>query len=180
VSAQFVVIVRGRTMSIRFLSHVANPRSNGQEILFAMNSVICDNDERTSPKGRPPMRPYSATLLDHVLAPRNAGEIETPDVIGTASLGGRAPYVRIYLQVDAGVIERVTFQTFGCGVSIACCSALTEMAGGKAVADARSISAADLLEALTGIPQEKQFCAAMAIDALRDALDQLSCKSTSS
>jgi NifU-like protein involved in Fe-S cluster formation len=116
---------------------------------------------------------YSANLLDHVLAPRNAGSMDTPDAFGTASLGGRAPHVTIYLKVEGDVVKQATFQTFGCGVSIACCSVLTEMVCEMPVTDARLITGGDLIAALSGVPQEKKFCAGMAVDALQQALDKL-------
>ncbi len=119
------------------------------------------------------MSRYSATLLDHVLSPRNGGAMDAPDAIGKASLAGRAPYVTIYLQVRQGVVTKAMFQTFGCGVSIACCSVLTEMITGRTVADCRSLTGASLIEALAGIPPEKQFCADMAVEALQQALIHL-------
>ena len=119
------------------------------------------------------MSRYSARLLDHVLSPRNGGAMDSPDAIGKASLAGRAPYVTIYLQVRQGVVTKAMFQTFGCGVSIACCSVLTEMITGRALIDCRSLTGESLIETLAGIPPEKQFCADMAIDALQDALANL-------
>jgi NifU-like protein involved in Fe-S cluster formation len=119
------------------------------------------------------MSSYSATLLDHVRSPRNGGAMESPHVVGTADLGGRAPHVKMYLRVRNGLIERAMFQTYGCGVSIACCSALTEMVTGTALADCRLLTGWSLIDRLAGIPDEKQFCAQMAVDALKDAINKL-------
>ncbi len=119
------------------------------------------------------MSRYSATLLDHAMSPRNGGALESPDAVGKASLGGRAPYVTIYLLASQGVVTRAMFQTYGCGVSIACCSALTEMIAGSPIADCQSLTGLSLIENLAGIPEEKLFCAHMAVEALQEALAQL-------
>lgn len=117
--------------------------------------------------------PYSSTLADHFNSPRNAGEMESPDAVGRASLNDRPPHVVIYLSVNDGVVVKASFQTFGCGYSIASCSALTEMITGKTIEACASILADDLIKALDGMPEHKQFCAELAIDALRDGIGKL-------
>ncbi len=119
------------------------------------------------------MSGYPATLLDHALAPRNGGVMESPDAVGRASLDGRAPRIAIYLRVAEGRVTGAMFQAFGCGVTIACCSALTEMVAGRFVDECRRFTPQAIDEVLSGIPAEKQFCAQLAIDALRDALMRL-------
>jgi len=99
--------------------------------------------------------------------------MDAADAVGKASLGGRAPYVTIYLKAQDAIVTRAMFQTFGCGISIACCSMLTEMIGGSSVADCGTLTGESLIEALSGIPADKQFCAHLAVEALRDALSHL-------
>ena len=116
------------------------------------------------------MLPYSSTVADHFNSPRNAGEMESPDSVGRATFGGRAPRVVIYLKVHAGTVRSATFLTFGCGYAIASCSALTEMVKDVSVADCQAICADDLIKALDGLPTHREFCAQVAIDALHDAI----------
>jgi len=111
--------------------------------------------------------------MEHVQAPRNGGAMDAAHAAGRASLGGRAPYVTIYLKARDAIVTKAMSQTFGCGVSIACCSALTEMITGRSVADCETLTGESLIESLSGIPADKQFCAHMAVDALRDALSHL-------
>ena len=82
--------------------------------------------------------------------------------------------MKLYLRREGDAISRATFQTFGCGFSIACCSMLTEMVTGRSVEECRKLTAAELGEALGGLPPEKQFCADLAVEALQDGLRQLS------
>ncbi len=118
--------------------------------------------------------PYSSTLWDHFNSPRNAGELKDADAVGKANINGRAPRFAIYLKAIDDKVAKASFQTFGCGYSIAACSALTEMVTGKTISECREITADQLVAALDGMPEEKRFCADMAVAALRDALAQLS------
>lgn len=116
----------------------------------------------------------SSKVMDHVTSPRNAGEMAAADGVGKASLDGSAPYVTIYIKIADDRIERATFQTFGCGYSIATCSVLTELVAGSLLSEALKLSPETLLECLHAVPPEKEFCAGMAVDALRNAINDLS------
>jgi NifU-like protein involved in Fe-S cluster formation len=96
--------------------------------------------------------------------------MDEPDAVGRASLGGRAPYVTIFLKVSGDRISKAMFQTFGCGYSIASCSVLTEIVAGLTLGECRVLDANSVIMVLVGIPQEKHFCAQLAIDALTQAL----------
>jgi nitrogen fixation protein NifU and related proteins len=113
--------------------------------------------------------PFSDTLMDHFQRPRNVGPLDGPCVIGVSSLHGVAPRMRIWLDVRCDVVARAGFQAFGCGVSIACASVLTELV---LVQDAAMLTAEQVRIALDGVPEEKGFCVDLAISALRDALNQ--------
>jgi NifU-like protein involved in Fe-S cluster formation len=108
--------------------------------------------------------------MDHFQKPRNAGALEEYDGVGEASLDGRAPRMKIYVALDKGLISRAGFETFGCGVSIACGSAITEMALGRAPTECLAFDENKLVEVLGGVPPEKQFCADLAVRALRAAV----------
>lgn len=104
------------------------------------------------------MDPYSAKLMDHFRAPRNAGRMDDADVIGRGSLNGRPPCTEIYLKISQSAVQRTSFTTFGCGVSIACASVVTEMLAGRKRTDCADITESRVIEALDGIPSEKGFC----------------------
>ena len=64
------------------------------------------------------------------------------------------------------------FQTFGCGSCIASASVLTEMVESRQLTQCLVISQSDVIEALDGMPPEKQFCARLAVEALHNAISQ--------
>jgi nitrogen fixation protein NifU and related proteins len=116
------------------------------------------------------MAKYSETLTDHVLAPRNGGSIENPDLVGHAGAPGRGAFMIIYLRLEDDRIAAAKYHTIGCGPTIASGSMLTEMIVGKTIAQCGEITSEKLIEALDGVPPEKLHCPALAVSALRDAL----------
>ncbi len=113
---------------------------------------------------------YSKTVMDHFRNPRNVGEIENPD--GTGEVGNPlcGDMMTIYLKIKDDVIEDIKFQTFGCGSAIAVSSMLTEMAKGKPLDEAKTITNKDVAEALEGLPKNKLHCSNLGADALQQAI----------
>jgi len=115
---------------------------------------------------------YSKELMDHFMNPRNAGRMEDPD--GHSEVGspqcGDAMTLDIRVD-DDDVISDVRFQTFGCAGAIASASALTEMAKGRSLAEARKIRNSEVAAFLGGMPPEKYHCSVMGHDAMAGAID---------
>jgi len=112
-------------------------------------------------------------VLDHAASPSNRGTMESPSAVGMANLGGQPPEVIVYLHVSGDTVLRATFEAHGCGYTIACCSVLTEMIEGKSVELCGTLTPAAILAVLGEIPAHRQFCAALAVQALRDAVAKL-------
>ena len=112
----------------------------------------------------------SQEVQDHFERPRNAGAIDDPDGVGTHGSPAGGPFIQIFVKVRSDLLEDVSFKTFACGHTIACCSKLTEMVKGKSIEDARQVAPEELLEAVGGLPLGKQHCPGMAISALRQAI----------
>lgn len=114
----------------------------------------------------------SSGVADHFQSPRNATPLPHPTVVGTSDLNGAAPRVAIELEVARDVVKKTAFRAFGCGHLIACCSALTELSIGP-LGECSRITAQDVIAALNGLPDNKLFCADLAVAALQDALKKL-------
>jgi nitrogen fixation NifU-like protein len=109
---------------------------------------------------------YSHTVIDHVVNPRNVGNIEAAD--GYASVTGPCgDTMEIWLKVKDGTIVRATFMTDGCGTTIAAGSMVTEMVKGKGISQALRTSQEDVLSALGGLPEESEHCALLAANTLK-------------
>ena len=108
---------------------------------------------------------YSDKVIDHFTNPRNVGEIENPDGVGTVGNAKCGDIMRIYLD-----IRDCKFKTFGCGAAVASSSMATEMVKGKTIYEALEVTNKAVMEALDGLPQVKIHCSLLAEEAIHAAL----------
>jgi len=113
---------------------------------------------------------FSETVIEYAYNPRNMGELRDANGVGKI-MGTCGDTVQIQIRVaDERIIES-RFITDGCGTSIACGSMLTEMITGKTIEDARAITSEELLRSLDGLPEEHVHCSVLAVNVLREAID---------
>jgi NifU-like protein involved in Fe-S cluster formation len=112
--------------------------------------------------------------------PKNLGEMEGADAVGTVGRSDCGDMLRMWVKFKdengRKVIDRATFQTFGCQTAIAVASVATEMIRGKTSAEALSMSGEELSSPLGPLPPMKIHCAQLVEDALRSALDPTAAK----
>lgn len=114
---------------------------------------------------------YSEKVMEHFSNPRNVGEIEDADGVGTVGNPVCGDLMTIYIKVKDNIIEDIKFKTFGCGAAIATSSMVTEMAMGKTLEEALAITRNDVADELEGLPPVKMHCSNLAADALHAAID---------
>jgi len=114
---------------------------------------------------------YSEKVLDHFRNPRNVGEIEDPDGVGTVGNPVCGDVMSIYIKVNDDKIADIKFRTFGCGAAIATTSMTTELAKGKTLDEAMEITRKEVAEKLGGLPPVKMHCSNLATDALHEAIE---------
>ncbi len=113
---------------------------------------------------------YSEKVLDHFAHPRNVGEIEDADGVGTVGNPQCGDIMRMFLKIEDGVIKDVKFKTFGCGAAIATSSMATEMIKGKTIDEALTLTNKAVVEALEGLPPVKIHCSVLAEEAVKAAV----------
>jgi nitrogen fixation NifU-like protein len=113
-------------------------------------------------------------IEEAVKNPRNLGEMQDADAVGTVGSADCGDMLRMWVKFkeEGGrkVIDRATFQTFGCQTAIAVASVATEMLAGKTVAEAQAMSGEELAAPLGALPPVKIHCAQLVEGALRSAL----------
>ena len=114
---------------------------------------------------------YSDRVMDHFLNPRNVGEIEDPDGVGTVGNPVCGDVMRIYLKIKGNRIVDVKFKTFGCAAAVATSSMVTELVKGKTVEEALAITNKAVVDALDGLPKNKVHCSVLAEKALKAAIE---------
>ena len=113
---------------------------------------------------------YSEKVIDHFTNPRNVGEIENASGVGTVGNAKCGDIMRIYLDIQDGVIKDAKFKTFGCGAAVATSSMATELIIGKTVEEALKVTNEAVMEALNGLPPVKVHCSVLAEEAIHAAL----------
>jgi nitrogen fixation protein NifU and related proteins len=106
--------------------------------------------------------------------PKNLGELAGADAVGTVGSEECGDMLRMWVKFKEvqgkRVIDKATFQTFGCETAIAVASLATELISGKTVEEALTMSGDDLAAPLGPLPPLKIHCAQLVEGALRSAL----------
>jgi len=113
---------------------------------------------------------YSEKVLEHFRNPRNVGEFDQPDGVGVEGNPVCGDLMEIQILVEDGRIKDARFKTFGCGSAIATSSMVTEMAKGKTLEEALTITREHVAGELDGLPPQKMHCSNLAADALHKAI----------
>ncbi len=114
---------------------------------------------------------YSEKVMDHFTNPRNVGEMDDADGIGSEGNPVCGDAMKIFIKVKDDKITDAKFQTFGCGAAIAVSSIVTEMVKGMTLDEAMNVTKASLSEALDGLPPQKMHCSNLGADALHKAIE---------
>ena len=111
---------------------------------------------------------------DAIRNPSNLGEMTGADAVGTAGGADCGDMLRMWIKFreEGGkrVIDKATFQSFGCQTAIAVASMATELIKGKTPGEALAMSGEALSEPLGPLPPMKIHCAQLVEDALKNAL----------
>ena len=106
--------------------------------------------------------------------PRNLGEMENADAVGSVGSPDCGDMLRMWIKFKEEdgrkIIDRATFQSFGCQTAIAVASVATELLAGKTIAEAKSLTGEELAAPLGALPPVRIHCAQLVEGALRNAL----------
>jgi nitrogen fixation protein NifU and related proteins len=116
---------------------------------------------------------YSAELLDHFQNPRNTGEVESPDSSAQLENPACGDILELTVKLEGKRIADIRFRAKGCVPTIACGSAITELAKGKNVDEARQLTREELVRKVGGLPQASDHASHLALDTLAALLRNL-------
>src|ERR1019366_2044394 len=107
--------------------------------------------------------------------PQNMGEMTGADSFGRGGNADGGEMLRVWVkfkqQDGKRVIDRATFQSFGCETAIAIASRATELIRGKTAEEALALKTEELAGELGPLPPMKIHCAQLVEGALRSALE---------
>jgi NifU-like protein involved in Fe-S cluster formation len=114
-------------------------------------------------------------IREAMLNPQNMGELAGADSVGTVGNSECGEMLRMWVKFKEEngrkVIDRATFQSFGCETAIAVASLATELIRGKTAEEALALKTGELAGELGPLPPMKIHCAQLVEGALRSALD---------
>lgn len=130
---------------------------------------------------------YQEVIFDHYRRPHNFGPLQSANRTAEGYNPLCGDKVKLYLQVEKGIIKDARFEGVGCAISTASASLMTESLKGKREAEALHLmhdfqrmvtgnaqgSALGKLEALAGVREfpQRVKCATLAWHTLQAALE---------
>src|SRR6476646_3373530 len=115
-------------------------------------------------------------ITEAMRSPQNLGELANADAVGTVGNSDCGEMLRMWVKFKdengKKVIDRATFQSFGCETAIAVASLATELIRGKTAEEALSLKTEELAGELGPLPPMKIHCAELVEGALRSALEE--------
>jgi len=114
---------------------------------------------------------YSETFKDHLVNPRNVGELSDANAVAEETNPVCGDRLRLSMRIRKGRIEAARFLAYGCPPTLACGSALAELIEGMSIEDALKLTRREIVNAVGGLSTRKQHAAALAIEVLRAAVE---------
>ena len=115
--------------------------------------------------------PYNPKVLELFKNPKNLGKMEDATVVAIAGNPLCGDMITFYLKInDKDIIEKASFESYGCAANIATSSIVTEMIKGKSLEEAWKITWKSVAEAVGGLPSVKFHCGILAVGALKRAI----------
>ena len=112
--------------------------------------------------------------------PQNMGELPNADAIGTVGNADCGDMLRVWVKFKEEngrkVIDKASFQSFGCETAIAAASLAMELIRGKTPEEAIAMRGEEFAKDLGPLPPTKVHCTQLVEGAIRSALDPAATK----
>jgi NifU-like protein involved in Fe-S cluster formation len=118
---------------------------------------------------------FQKRLVEAIKNPQNMGEMAAADSIGTVGNAECGDMLRVWVKFKEEngrkVIDKASFQSFGCETAIAAASLAMELIRGKTPEEALKMRGEELAKDLGPLPPAKVHCTQLVEGAIRSALD---------
>src|SRR5262245_1399189 len=123
---------------------------------------------------------FQQRVEEAIKSPQHMGEMADADRIGTVGNAECGDLLRVWVKFreenGRKVVDKATFQTFGCETAIAAANLAMELICGKTPEEALQGIGPELTRELGPLPPTKVHCTRLVEDALRSALEQPAAK----
>ncbi len=116
--------------------------------------------------------PYTQKVLDLFRNPKNLGKLEDANVIAVAGNPACGDMITFYMKINnQGIIEKISFESYGCAANIATASVVTDMIKGMSLEKAwKDVTWKKVTEEVGGLPSVKFHCGVLAVGAVKRAI----------
>ena len=118
---------------------------------------------------------FQKRVDDAIASPQNMGEMTGADSIGTVGNADCGDMLRVWVKFKEEngrkVIDKASFQSFGCETAIAAASLAMELIRGKTPEEAMRMRGEEFAKDLGPLPPTKVHCTQLVEGAIRSALD---------
>src|SRR5215203_2307878 len=118
------------------------------------------------------MANYNPLVIEHIVRPRNVGELEAPSGVGESGDAACGDVARFSIRIEENLLTEVRYKVYGCTACIAAGSALSELVRSRPLLEAARVSETYLKNSLGGaLPAGKEHALTLVLDALHKALE---------
>jgi nitrogen fixation NifU-like protein len=112
--------------------------------------------------------------MDLFRNPKNLGKMDDATVVAVAGNPACGDMITFYLKItDKDIIEKASFESYGCAANIATSSIVTEMIKCLSLEQAwQDVTWKKVTEEIGGLPSVKFHCGVLAVGALKRAIRQ--------
>src|SRR5829696_2066614 len=115
---------------------------------------------------------YNPRVIEHLVRPRNVGELDSPSGVGESGDAACGDVARFTVEISENRLEDLCYKVYGCAACIAAGSALSALVRGRSLLEAARVSKSDLENALGGpLPEGKGHALTLVLDALHKAFE---------
>lgn len=107
---------------------------------------------------------FSPTVVDHFTSPRNCGRLDDADVAAFVGNPVCGDQILLTARVDDDVVGDVAFEAFGCSVSLAVASILTERLSGQTISDIAALTTEQVQQWAGGLSPDQRHVAELGAD----------------
>jgi nitrogen fixation NifU-like protein len=120
--------------------------------------------------------PYTQKVLDLFRNPKNLGKMVDATVTAVAGNPVCGDMITFYLKINRQeIIEKASFESYGCAANIATASIVTEMVKGISLESAwKDVTWKKVTEEVGGLPSVKFHCGVLAVGAVKRAIRKYS------
>ncbi len=116
--------------------------------------------------------PYTQKVLDLFRNPKNLGKMEDATVVSVAGNPACGDMITLYFKInEEEIIEKASFESYGCAANIATASIVTEMIKGLKLENVwHEVTWKKVTEEVGGLPSVKFHCGILAVGAVKRAI----------